>query len=232
MATCWAMTPPSETPRTSTVVNPSVSSSRTACRSPTPPPGAGSGRPGRTRWRPAVARSCRGPLMDITGGSGRERWMAPGAEAGGCGLGGAGSGLQPVEPVVPPGAGVFGGVAHPQFRVVVEVVGAGAVTGSGVARRVDQALDVPSGGGDEPGSTGEQTGAAVAGLPGDDVVGQRSEDVDVAVDLGQVDRGAAQGDPARFGEGVVGQAPDEVRVQAGRKVGQVCVPGQDVGGGW
>ena len=126
---------------------------------------------------------------------------------------------------------MFGRSVHPRLRIVVKVVVAGAVTGPGVARRVDQALDVPSGGGDEAGMPGEQPGAAVAGLPGDDVVGQRSEDVDVAVDLGQVDRCPAQGDASRFGEGVVGQDPDEVGVQAGRKVGQVGVPGEDVGGG-
>ena len=88
-----------------------------------------------------------------------------------------------------------------------------------------------SGGGDEPGSTAEQPGAAVAGLPRDDVVGQRTDDVDVTVDLGQVDRCPAHGDPTRLGERVVGQDPDEVGVQGRRQVGQVGVPGEDVGGG-
>src|SRR5437763_5965690 len=105
--------------------------------------------------------------------------MAPGAEAGRRDLRGARSCLQPVEPVVPPGAGMFGRSVHPRLRIVVKVVVAGAVTGPGVARRVDQALDVPSGGGDEPGMRAEQLCTAVAGLPGNDVVGQRTEDVDV-----------------------------------------------------
>ena len=85
-----------------------------------------------------------------------------------------------------------------------------------------------AGGEHEPGVAAEQLGAAVAVLPGRDVVGDAGDNVGVGVDLGQVDGRAEGADRARVDQVVAHRDVDEVGVQPRRHPGGVGVPEQDV----
>jgi hypothetical protein len=91
---------------------------------------------------------------------------------------------------------------------------------------------VATGGQDEPRTAAEQPGAAIAGLPGAEMVGGAGDQVGAHVDLGQVDRRAEHGGRAGPGEGVADGEPHQVAVQAGGHPGRVSVPVQDVEGRW
>ncbi len=89
---------------------------------------------------------------------------------------------------------------------------------------------MPAGGQDERDLPAEQLRAAVAGLPGAQVISDAGDHVRVGVDLRQVDRRSQHRRSARPGERVVQGQADEVTVQGGRQPGGIRVPVQNVEG--
>ena len=87
---------------------------------------------------------------------------------------------------------------------------------------------MPVGREDEPALPAEQLGAAVAGLPRADVVGDPRGDVGVDGHRGQVHRGAEHRRLARLRQRVADRDVDEVAVQRRAHPGRVGVPEQDV----
>src|SRR5262245_40505820 len=132
-------------------------------------------------------------LLRVAAGGGLERRVPLAARRGGGRTQRAAAGVRPLRPVVPPAARVGGGAGQP---LVGAGTGdrAGAVPGLGVAGRVHQVLDVPAAGQDERVLPAEQPGRLVGSGPGHQVVGLGADHVARDLDLGQVDRGAKQGD--------------------------------------
>src|SRR5205809_2648399 len=139
------------------------------------------------------------PLLaveDVGAGGVDDWWYTGAAEFPGCRFLGTAPFAEPRQRVRPPAAlfGVRG--AQPLLRVG-RVLLVGLPGGLRVARRVDQRGDVTAGGQDEPGLPAEQLGAAVAVLPGGDVVGDPRQEVGVHLDAGQVHGDSEYGQRAR-----------------------------------
>ncbi len=133
----------------------------------------------------------------------------------------------PVRPVRPPRPGVLVRPGKPLLRIQNRRA-PGPVHRLGVARRVDQALDVPGVAEHERARPAEQLRGAVARRPRRQVVGHPAGDVTGQGDRAQIHRGAQAGQPAGRGHRVVLEDVQELGVQRGRQVGPVGVPGQHV----
>src|SRR3990167_11392956 len=142
-------------------------------------------------------------------------------------LAGAGAFGQPLLPVQPPGVGVLGRTCLPVFRLARQFR-VGHVATLGVARRVEDALDMPAVGQDELALAAEQVGRLVACLPGGDVVGGAGEAEYVAGDLLEVDRRATDFQGAGTDQRVGLEHVDELAVQCGGQARGVVVPVEDV----
>ena len=92
----------------------------------------------------------------------------------------------------------------------------GHVARLGVARRVENALDMAAVGQHELAFAAEQVRRLVAGIPWRDVVGGAGDDEEVAGDLLEVDRRAADFERTRTGQWVGLEHVDELAMQCGR----------------
>src|SRR5205807_7132780 len=131
-------------------------------------------------------RTRSGWFEDVGAGGGGEDLVAAGAGRLRGGLLGAGPGLDPLGPVVPPRARAAFGAGPPLVGI-----GAGFAADEAVGLRIaggrDLGLDVTGGGEHERRLAGEELGGPVAPVPGGQVVGQAAGDVVVDLDARQVD---------------------------------------------
>src|SRR3990167_1723312 len=141
----------------------------------------------------------------------------------------AGVRLDPAQPLRPPAAVVLLGVVVPGARVAAELA-ALEVVGFGVARRVENALDVPAIGQNEALAATDQQARAIDRVPGGDVIVDPGDVEAVDRDLLQVDRGAADFQAAGTDQRVVFEEVDQVAMQGGRQAGVVVVPVENVEG--
>jgi hypothetical protein len=81
----------------------------------------------------------------------------------------------------------------------------GEEVGLGIARRIDEAGDVPGVAEHNCAVASDELGRAVAALPRSEVVGQRARDVRVDRDATDVDRRSEETELAGGGEDVVGE---------------------------
>src|SRR5690606_31088368 len=102
----------------------------------------------------------------------------------------------------------------------------------GVARRIENALDMAAVGQDEATVAAEQQGRAIDRVPGRNVIVDAGHAEAVDVDLGQVHRRAADLQPTGAAEWVVLEEVDQVAMQGGGQAGVVVVPVEDVERRW
>src|SRR5258708_7767171 len=136
---------------------------------------------------------------DVRAGRGRAGGIARVTKCCGCGNPLAGTFTKPFAPAIPPGSGVLLRARQPLLGVGW-VLGAGEVLRLGVARRVQDALDVAGAAEDEFRLAAQQLCGCVAPLPGSDMVGDTGGDEGIHCHPGEVYRRAEGFDAARLGQ--------------------------------
>src|SRR4051812_37595171 len=130
--------------------------------------------------------------------------------------------LDPLEPVWPPAALMFGCLLEPRFGGVF-VCRIGPEAGLWVAGRIYQALDMTAVGQDERAAFAKEFRGFVATLPRRDVVGGAADDVAVHVDAAHVEWYAAHQELAVLHERIGLDHIEEVAVQLARQARRVAV---------